>query len=395
MTTAFDPFVHALHEDPYPIYRRLRDEDPVHYNPQRDVWALLRFEDVQAAARDWERFASAGGVDLDGTGQAYGPGNFLDLDPPRHDELRRLVRHEFTPKAMSARAEHVRKRVEQLLDALADGDVADFISAFASPLPVGVVSDLLGIPTADREALREWSLAADRRVCADPAVPDAAVDAVGRMRGYFAAALDDRRAEPRADLLGAIAGAERESALSREETLGISLLLFTAATETTSGLLGNAVLALAGRPDLRRRLAEDPSLLPTAIEELLRFDAPVQNLARTATEAVVLRGVRVPAGARVALVFGSANRDERRFARPDVLDFDREPARHVAFGEGIHHCLGAPLARLEARIALEELLRRIPDWEIETQPERLHKQNVRGLASLVLRYRMVAPARRP
>lgn len=379
----YDPFSPATVENPYPTYRILRDNFPVYLNEELGVWAVSRFEDVQQVARDWKAFSSARGVDLDNTNQELsGPGNFLEMDPPRHDELRKIVRNIFTPKSMQSHEGWVRGKAEELAAGFVERGTADLAEEFSSRLPLLMACHLLGFPEEDSELMGRLFREAFQRTPGTGGIPSHAVDANAKMQDYFMEAIAERRKRPREDVLSQVVTAEIGGEQLEEETTGMCFLLFAAAIETTSSLISNSLLALGRHPDERAKLIEDPSSISSAIEELLRYDSPIQHLERTTTRPVEMYGRTIPEGAWVVLLFGSANRDERVFDDPDRLDVTRQIKRHLAFGEGIHHCLGAPLARLEARVALETLLPRIREYEVLGPVKRLSKQNLRGLVSL-------------
>lgn len=373
-TAVFDPFSRAAQLDPYPSYRTLLEDTPVYRNEQRGFFALSRFDDVQAAFRDWQTFSSAGGVTVDELLELTGP-SFLTMDPPRHDLLRQVLREPFRPKAVAALAAPIEGHVCRLLEELAGGRV-DVARAFARRLPVLVVCDLLGFPHADEPMLKAWSDRLLERTPDDDRTPAAAREAAASMRAYFEEHLAARRRKDGADLLSLLV----EARLPHEELVGMTFLLFEAGNTTTTSLLANALLVLAQHPDQRARFADGPA---TAVEEILRFEAPVQNMGRIAARDVTLHGAAIPAGSRVLLLIGAANRDPRVWREPDRLDLAREPRRNLAFGDGIHHCIGAPLARLEARIALTELLARFPDYEV-VEYERFQDVTQRNLTRLVL-----------
>ena len=382
----YDPFSVEANEDPYPIYKRLRDECPLHYNDEHGLWSLSRYEDIQTAARDWKTFTSTEGADLDDTGTLIGEGDFLDTDPPRHDELRKVVREHFTPKAINALEGRVRERSEALLEAFVGSGSADFASDFAWPLPAGMVSELLGFPDEDHPQLLAWFTESLRRIPGQTEIPDSAWAAAKEVRGYFAATAEERRRQPRDDVMTTMVAAVDDERISADDLLGICYLLFLAGIETTAALVSNALHLLTLHPDQRTKLVGDLSIMRGAVEELLRFEAPVQFIGRTATSDFELHGATIPAGGRVVLIYASANRDERKFPNPDVLDLERTPGRHLAFGEGIHHCIGAPLARLEGRIGLEVLLSRIPDYEVAGPVQRMYTHNAWGLEHLPVRF---------
>ena len=382
----YDPFSVEANEDPYPIYKRLRDECPLHYNDEHGLWSLSRYEDIQTAARDWNAFTSTEGADLDDTGALIGEGDFLDTDPPRHDELRKVVREHFTPKAINALEGRVRERSEALLEAFVGSGSADFASDFAWPLPAGMVSELLGFPDEDHPQLLAWFTESLRRIPGQTEIPDSAWAAAKEVRGYFAATAEERRRQPRDDVMTTMVAAVDDERISADDLLGICYLLFLAGIETTAALISNALHLLTLHPDQRTKLVGDLSIMRGAVEELLRFEAPVQFIGRTATSDFELHGATIPAGGRVVLIYASANRDERKFPNPDVLDLERTPGRHLAFGEGIHHCIGAPLARLEGRIGLEVLLSRIPDYEVAGAVQRMYTHNAWGLEHLPVKF---------
>ena len=385
----YDPLDFESLRDPYPLYRVLRNEFPVYRNPVRDIWALTRFEDVQAASRDWETFANVPGVDLDDFVDVLGPGSFIDLDPPRHDELRDVVRRHFAPNVILRHEAEMTDLANALLDEVLGQETVDLAADFAWQLPVAVISTLLGFPAEDRQRLSTLAQDFAYRESGEVHVPERARVAGRKLRGYFTELMSDRLQEPRDDVLSEIAAASHSERASFEEAISICNLLFLAGIETTASLLSNSLHILAQEPEKAELLRQRPDLMPRAIEELLRYESPVQHLARTTTRAVSLHDSEIPAEARVVLVHGAANRDERRFPNPDVLDFERETKRTLAFGEGIHFCLGAPLARPEARIALARFLARVESFELCGAPVRTHTGTTYGLERLpcALRHR--------
>ena len=386
---AWNPLV-AL-DDPYPLYRRLRDEAPVHHDERLDLWALSRFDDVQAAAKDWETFSTSiggRGNDIDDTYQLFLPaGDLAGVDPPVHTRLRGALRLAFSPSALRSRFEPiVRRKVLELIDGFADAGRADFARDLARPLPGSTMFSWFGFPESDHPQLLAWFGEMLERDAGQAALPARALTGRDRMRAYMQDAAAERRRAPRDDLMSFLVAANDGGQISADEVLGASMLLFVAGITTTSGLISNSLLHLARFPDQRDLLRDDPTIMPAAIEELLRYDAPIQALGRTATRDVPLHDTVIPAGARVALVWASANRDERRWDDPDRLDLRREPQRHLSFGDGIHHCLGAPLARLEATIAFEELFRRIPEYAVSGPIVRIKTPTDRALESLPVEF---------
>lgn len=378
----FDPYSYEHHEDPYPTYRRLRDEAPAYLDAERGFWALSRHDDVRAAIDDWPTFSSSEGITLERGREGVEP-MLIEMDPPRHTELRALVSRAFTPKRVAGLEEPARALARKLVDGFG-GSRVDVIGEFAAKLPMAVISVMLGVPPEDQDRLREWSDAMLHREEGSSDLTPAGMAGATHLYGYFQDVIADRRRHPRDDLVGALVEAQDgDRALSGNEVLGFCFLLIIAGNETTTKLLGNAVYWLAAFPDQRARVLADPALVPAAVEETLRFDTSTQALARVLTRDVELHGTTLPAGAKGLLLFGSANRDERRWHDPDTFDVHRDPAGHLAFGHGIHHCLGAALARLESRVALDVLLPVLGEYEVDRAgTERVHSGNVRGFARL-------------
>jgi cytochrome P450 len=379
VAVAYDPLVQ---DDHYAAYRALRRDFPVYRNEERGFWALSRFEDVQRAAREWRCWSSAEGVNLDDTLSLTGPGNFIAADPPDHDRLRRVVRERFTPATIAAMEPAVRDDVRATLEAANRAGGLDAAATLAWAIPVRTISRLLGLPLEDEPVLRSGLRAAIARERGSDRLPATARRAAESLRTYFADHVERRRRDGGDDLLADVVASERSGALTADEIPGLCLLLYIAGTETVADFIGNALVALAEHPAQRALLAAEPQRAAAAVEELLRFESPVQYQVRTATAETELHGVAIPAGSAVALLWGAANRDERRWERPDELDLSREPRRHLAFGEGIHHCLGAPLARLQGRVVLEETLRAMPGYRLAGEPERITTHNTRGVARL-------------
>jgi cytochrome P450 len=382
----YDPFSNLGMADPYPLYARLRDEAPAYHNPDRGFWALSRFDDVQTAARDWETFSSAPCVDPDYVGVRLRINSFLDMDPPIHDVLRRIVKAHFTPKAIKEFEAVTVGIADELIDCLVEAGKVDLASDLAWVLPLKATMALLGVPAADFAFLRDTfdRLWHENRLWIEPAPDAPSRVAAASLREYFAATLVERATRPGGeDVLSTVAEAYAADLATLDQLAEVCIVLYIAGYETTANLLSSALLVLAENPVQRAWLAANPDGLPDAVEEFLRFDAPVQVLARDTTKPVELHGQRLPAGARVLLLYGAANRDPRRFPDPDRLDVTRPVVRHLAFGSGIHHCLGAPLARLEARIAIGRLLARMPEYAISGAVIRnTNMVSTRGITSL-------------
>ena len=377
MTTAdpvqFNPLHPEIIEDPYPLYCRLRVESPVHQSPL-GMWVLSRYDDVAMFLRD-PRFGRRGFQEV--IAARFGHPGFshtmLLQDPPDHTRLRTLVSKAFTPRVVEGLRGQIQGMVDRLLDDMvARGGEADLIADLAYPLPVSVISAMLGVPVADRGRFREWSFdlarSIDAVVVSDPEIITRGNAAGLAFSEYFAELIAERRRTPRADLLSAlIAVEEAGDQLSTEELLATVMLLFLAGHETTTNLIGNGVLALLRHPGELRRLREDPALIGSAVEELLRYDSPVQRVSRIVYEDVTIGDGTIPQGSLVLGLLGAANRDPAQFPEPDRLDLGRPDNRHLAFGWGIHFCLGAPLARLEGQIAIGTLLRRLPALALATE----------------------------
>jgi cytochrome P450 len=380
----YDPFAVETQDDPYPIYRYLLEECPVYHNPDRDFWALSRFQDVKSAFQDWRTFSSAGGVTVDELLALTGPG-FLTMDPPRHEHLRDIVKRFFEPRRVAALAPRIEEMVEHLLSGIAGRGEVDIAAELAKKLPVLVICEVMGLPTGDHVQLKAWADAILERVPGDDATPPEAREAAAAMRAYLTEQIGYRRNHDRDDALGALLSAHDKSGVpSFEELIGTSMLLFEAGNSTTTSLIANGLLVLAGHPVQRAWLAEHLDDVAPAVEELLRYESPVQNMGRTATRPVSLHGAEIPAGARVLLLIGAANRDPRVWSQPDELVLRRKPKRGAVFGEGIHHCIGAGLARLEMSVVLKMFLERFPTYEVR-EFERFHDVTQRGLKRLVVR----------
>jgi cytochrome P450 len=382
----FNPYSYEFHDDPFPVYRRLRDEAPCYRNEELGFWALSRYDDVVRALHDPDTFCSRYGITLEA-------GNTLPMmlttDPPEHTALRRLVSRAFTPRRIADLEPAIRALSTTYLDAMRERATADLIVDYAAPLPMDVISKLLGVPDGDQEQLRGWTDALLHRDEGDKEVTPAGIDAAYQLYKYFSAFVADRRTDPGADdLAAALVTADSEGEhLTDDQVVGFLFLLIIAGNETTTKLLGNCLIAMQRFPNEREKVIADPGRIPDAIEEILRFEGSTQVMARTLTSAVELHDCKLSAGEKVLLLLGSGNRDERVWDHADEYDIDRAwPTHHIAFGHGIHVCLGAALARLEMRVSLEEFLRRHPDYEIDEHGlERVHSGNVRGYSRMPIR----------
>jgi cytochrome P450 len=362
--------------DPFPFYAMMRGSMPVAYDSNRGFAAVFGYDDVLRVLSDHAAFSS----EFVGGGAGPLSQSLISTDPPRHRQLRNLVNQAFTPRAVAALAPRISAIVAELLDAVAPSGHMDVIEDLAYPLPVIVIAELLGIPAERRAEFKRWSdeLVTGERQRSQPGQPQPGLrggytGAQAEMSAYFREVIADRRRSPGADLISALLAAEIEGErLSEQELLGFCILLLVAGNETTTNLIGNAVLCFDEYPGTYERLRAQPELILGAVEETLRYRAPVQAMFRVVKQEVTLGAITLSAGTRMLAWIGSANRDEAQFPSADRFEVERAPNKHLAFGHGIHFCLGAPLARLEARIALEEMtarlgnLRRVPDVALET-----------------------------
>lgn len=381
-----NPFSHEFHEDPYPTYRWLRDHAPVYRNDELDFWALTRYRDVFDASLDWSTYSSADGI----TVERIDPKTFEDtpmmimMDPPRHDRLRGLVNRVFTPRRIGELESFVRSTAKQLLEPLAANGGGDFVTELSALLPMEVIFTLLGVPDGDRVQLRHWMDVTLERDRDTPRIPDRAIEAMINLGVYWQSFVDEMRRRPNDGLIAALTTAEVEGErLTNGEIIGFCSLLGAAGNETVTKLLANACVLFARHGDQWRLVRNDPSVFPTAVEEVLRYSSPSQYQGRMTTRDVELHDTTIPPGSRVLLVTGSANRDERQFSDPDRFDVQRSSHVALGFGHGVHFCIGAHLARLESRVALEEFGARFPEYSVdESQCVRVHMSNVHGYASV-------------
>jgi cytochrome P450 len=385
----YDPFDFEIDADPYPIWRRLRDERPIYFNERYDFYALSRFEDVERCLVDWRTYSSAKGTLLEiiKSGMEIPPGSIIFEDPPNHDLHRGLLSRVFTPRKMDAIEPKVREFCARALDPLVGTGGFDFIRDLGSQMPMRTIGMLLGIPEQDQEALRDRI--DDGLRLEEGTMDEFDVTKAKDQAGVFEEYVDWRAEHPSDDLMTELLQAEYEDVdgvrrrLTREEVIGYVNLVAAAGNETTTRLIGWTGKVLADHPDQRRELVEDRSLVPNAIEELLRFEPPSPVQARYVTKDAEHHGQVVPEGSVMLLLNASGNRDERKFADADRFDVRRRIDHHLAFGYGIHFCLGAALARLEGRVALDEVLKRFPSWEVDwDNAVQARTSTVRGWESL-------------
>ena len=391
----YNPYAFTVHDNPYDTYRRLRDEAPAYWNSDLRFWALSRFDDVQDAFRDHETYSSAGGVALEGRRPIDRDNprfrEIIEVDPPDHTALRALVSRVFTVRRVALMEDEIRRIVSHYIDTVIESGRADLMSDVAGCFPMDVISAVLGIPESDRDTLRDC---ADRGLVREDGsmeIPGEAVEAILEVLAYFTEDLERRRTHqaPGDGLLSDLLGLEVDGrALTEVELLGFCLLFVFAGFETTAKMVGNAVELLSRHPDQRAALVADPSLVPQTVEEVVRFHSSTQYMHRTLTRDVEMHSQRMREGDSVLLLIGAANQDEREFG-PTATGFDifRNPERHLGFGYGVHFCLGAALARLEGKVALEEIHRRMGDYTVDHDNKVcFHSGNVSGWKSLPISF---------
>lgn len=389
---SFDLTSDRVLADPYPTYRLLRESDPIHRMRLVDGWAVTRYEDVEQILLDHQRFSNwgAGAGDRIYTRDR----SMLDLDPPDHTRLRSLVSKAFTPRSVTALKPRIEEIVEELLDGVDGERQFDLIDSFAFPLPVIVIAEMLGVPAQDLEQFKEWSN--DIVVSLEPVQTREQRERFRRseqeLYEYFEGIIEQRRQDPQDDLVSALLAAEEEGdRLSHGELLATLLLLLVAGNETTRNLIGNGMLALLRNPEELKRLKEQPELIDSAIDELLRYDSPVQLDGRTLVEDVEMGGKRMRAGQQVVAVVGAANRDPAAFTEPNRLDIGRQEKSHISFGRGIHYCLGASLAKLEGQIAFACLLERFSAIRLAAVPQQRKQVVLRGVEDLLVEVERPVP----
>lgn len=382
----YDPLLQSMRDDLYQTYRRMRDEHPVYHCERRDVWCLTRFEDTQRAARDWETFSNANGVDLDIPPRFLGVGNFLEEDPPRHRLLRKIVQPFFVPKEVAKLEQQIAGHVEQLIGQLSGRRQIDIAQELAWELPVWVICRLLGAEEADDRLVLQLVTELETRRPDAGAHAERVTPILHRLHDYIDDLAERKRKRPGEDVMSRLVAGEHQQAPRRDEIRGLAALLFTAGSMTAAALIGNVLWLLAEHPDAQRALRASPqSLIEGTVEEVLRFESPVQYLARRTSRPVRVRHREIPAEADVLLVYGAANRDQRHFDRAEAFDIHRPARRNLAFGEGIHFCLGAALARLEARAAVLAFLQVVPEYEVDAAAaQRFLMPNMRGYLHLPL-----------
>lgn len=381
----YDPRRSDFPERAHEIYRALREDHPIYHNEEQGFWAVSRFEDVRAIASDPGRFSSEGTP----LGGGLLP-HIQMMDPPRHDALRSLVSMAFTPRRIEQMEPRVRAIARELIDEFAGRGHCDLLADFARHLPSRVIGEMIGVPPERRETFLECTEQMIG-VTTESSDLESVRAPAAKIYKEFAELLEERRTERREDLMSALLDAEIDGErLSQEELLGFCFVLIVAGNDTTTNLIANGSVMLAHHPEQRRMLVDDPSRIPNAVEEMLRYESPAQVLPRRTTEEVEIHGVTLPAEQEIKLVWAAANRDEREFPDPDRFDVAREFSRHLALGIGIHFCLGSKLARLEARIGFEELLARMPEYKLESEPRWVHSIWARAYEGVPIRFEPTA-----
>jgi cytochrome P450 len=390
----FDPFSDVYFDDPYDMYRRLRDEAPVYHSERYGFWALSRYDDVVEAHKDWQTFSSSHGVDLHTLStppeQVAMFRSIIMMDPPAHDRLRALVSRVFTPRAVQSLEPVVREVVTSYVEPLAGREAFDAVAELSGPFPVEIITRILGVPEDDRQQVRHWL---DDQLHREPGqmAPTPEGEAASREAGaYFHELVREKRRRPGDDMLSRLTEAEVDrddgqgvTKLDDGEIAGFATLLGGAGAETVTKLVGNAFVLFARHPEQYRKVLDDPAKIPAAVEEILRIWPPSQYQGRFSLRDSTRHGMTLPAGYPVLLLTGAATRDERFFDEPDTFEIDRPPSLALGLGVGIHSCLGAALARMESRIAIEEMVRRWPRFEInEDGLRRVHMSNVAGFSNV-------------
>jgi cytochrome P450 len=391
----FDPFSQEFYDDPVEIYREVREQSPVYYSEQYDFYALTRHEDVAAAFKDFETYSSAYGTDLSTvqSGEQMPQTLIIFMDPPNHRYMRSLLNKIFTPRAIQSQDTLVSDKIDKYLKAI-EGDQFDVVQDLAAPFPVEVITTMLGVPDDHAQQIRIWIDESLRREPGEIAMGEAGLNASIETAMFYLNLLQERRADPRDDLLTTLITAEiqredgQKSELTDLEIAGFATLLGGAGAETVTKLISSAVAVFARNPEQWQKLLDDRSKIPAAVEELLRYEGPVQYNVRRSLKEVTVHGVTIPAGKPVFLMGGSANRDPAAWTDPDVFDIDRDrtEAQNIGLGYGIHSCLGAALARMETAIAIDKLLDFMPRYEVDwDNADRVTMQNVVGWHHLPVR----------
>jgi cytochrome P450 len=382
----YNPYATETHVDPFPIYARLRTEAPVYRNDELGFYALSRYDDVLGALHDSDVFCSRHGITLEPKSPLP---MMITMDPPEHTKMRRLVSRVFTPRRIAELEPRIRELSAKYLDRFRGDGHGDLIVDYSAKLPMDAISTMLGVPDADQDMLREWTDAMIDREDGNPEILPHGIEGAAKIYGYFADDVARKRAHPGDDLTSGLIQAEVDGErLTENEIIGFCFLLIIAGNETTTKLIGNAMYWLGHRPTERQKILDDRSRSPAAVEETLRYDGSTQLMARTLTRDITMHGTTMTEGSKVLLLLGAANRDPDVFERAEEFDIDRPTTAHVGLGHGIHVCLGASLARLEMRVALEDLHDALLDYEIDDSGlRRINSGNVRGYNRMPITFR--------
>lgn len=386
----YNPYAFDLHEDPYAVYRRLRDEAPAYWNDELEFWVLSRFDDVLEGFRDYDTFISSEGIALEARrGGARGAAMMIEVDPPDHTVLRKTVNRVFTARRVAEMEEATRNIVRDYVDAFAGRGEADLVAELTGPFPMDVISAVIGVPDEDREMLRQFADKLLIREDGQMKIPDTTIEGMFELLGYFQDDMARRREGHGTGLFTELAQLDIEGRqLTDQELLGFCLLFIVAGHETTTKMVANSVELLSRHKDQQQMIVDEPGRIPDAVEEVLRFHNSTQYMHRTCSKVHEIHGQTMQPGDSVLLLIGAANHDEREFGpTAEVFDITRRPERNLAFGYGAHYCLGASLARMEGRVALEEIYRRLPDIDVDHDAKvRFHSGNVTGWSSLPVRF---------
>lgn len=389
-TIYFNPFDFDIQQDPYPVYKALRDRAPLYHVEEHDLWVLSRYEDIETVIQNWESYSNREGVDIDKTDSLLSPGNMDEKDGAEHDKYRRLIQQWFGPKQIRDNlVEPLRAETEHLVSSLIERGGGDVVEEIAWHLPTFVVARMFDAPDESRSELMSYMKPVFGRIPNDPVPPQSAFDSGRNITKWCLELIEKRRREDvtaRGDILSTLLRSELDGKpLDDQQVLGIISHLIVASSGTTQDLISNAVWLIGSHPEERAKLVATPEMIPAAIEECLRYEAVVQSVSRVTNEDTVFHGQTVPAGATIVNLLGSANRDERQWPDPDRFDVSRSPGKILSFADGIHMCIGRPIARLEAKLVMEELLNRAPNYEISAPPVRAVSHVARGFEHVLIK----------
>lgn len=387
----FNPYDWFFHEDPYPVYKQLREEAPVYYNEELNFYALSRYRDVESGLKNWQVFSNKAGVALEDIKADPAKIFFiLGMDPPRQTVVRGILRKVFTPRRVAELVPVLREMSQSYINDFAESGDIDFIEAFAGKIPMDLISEMIGVPKEDRDMIRGWANDLMERIDGKPDVPKKAIEGSINLLGYFGDMVKGKkRGLGGEDLTSAVLEAQLDGeSLSEQDVVSFLFLMSVAGNETTTKLLANALYWGQKNRDQFAKVQNDPGRISDWVEETARFDPSSQILYRVSNSEFTLHDVTIPEGSKVAMLIASANRDQRVIKNPDIYDIDRDLSNTLSFGKGVHFCLGAALARMEGRVCLEELFKVYKDFEVdESSLVRVHSGNVRGFSQMKARFR--------